>query len=144
MKLTKNHKIIIGVVGLGILAYATKKYWMPKKKTTSTTPTGNVSTQSAIISSSNPVTLNAPKRDGLIAKLKQSESNGGMSLTFSDAFFKDFSDKDLEVMVGMGELDKANSKEEAEKIMKSKGITPQDLTNIGEKLQKAFQSNAKK
>jgi hypothetical protein len=47
MKLTKNHKIIIGVVGLGILAYATKKYWMPKKKTTSTTPTGNVSTQSA-------------------------------------------------------------------------------------------------
>ena len=47
MKLTKNHKIIIGVVGLGILAYATRKYWMPKKKTTSTTPTGNVSTQSA-------------------------------------------------------------------------------------------------
>jgi hypothetical protein len=47
MKLTKNHKIIIGVVGLGILAFATKKYWMPKKKTTSTTPTGNVSTQSA-------------------------------------------------------------------------------------------------
>jgi hypothetical protein len=46
MKLTKNQKIYLGVVGLGILAYATRKYWMPKKKTTSTTPTGNVSTQS--------------------------------------------------------------------------------------------------
>ncbi len=31
MKLTKTHKIIIGIVGLGIVAYATKKYWMPKK-----------------------------------------------------------------------------------------------------------------
>jgi len=32
MKLTNTHKIIIGIVGLGIVAYATKKYWMPKKK----------------------------------------------------------------------------------------------------------------
>lgn len=32
LKLTKTHKIIIGVVGLGVLAFATKKYWMPKKK----------------------------------------------------------------------------------------------------------------
>ena len=32
MKITNTHKIIIGIVGLGIVAYATKKYWMPKKK----------------------------------------------------------------------------------------------------------------
>ena len=32
MTLTNTHKIIIGIVGLGIVAYATKKYWMPKKK----------------------------------------------------------------------------------------------------------------
>jgi len=70
MKLTKNHKIIIGVVGLGILAYATKKYWMPKKKTTATTPTGNVSTQSA-------PTTTIPTKDsssGLVFELKTEKS----------------------------------------------------------------------
>ena len=36
MKLTNTHKIIIGIVGLGIVAYATKKYWMPKKKEVTT------------------------------------------------------------------------------------------------------------
>ena len=32
IKLTNTHKIIIGVAGLGILAFLTRKYWMPKKK----------------------------------------------------------------------------------------------------------------
>jgi hypothetical protein len=59
MKLTKNQKIYLGVLGLGILAYATSKYWMPKKKTTSTTPTGNVSTQSApVTTTTTPVASN--------------------------------------------------------------------------------------
>ncbi|MCF7866912.1 hypothetical protein K9M18_05775 [Candidatus Woesearchaeota archaeon] len=60
MKLTNTHKIIIGIVGLGIVAYATKKYWMPKKKTTSTTPTAGAgaNTQSAPTNdSSNEVVL---------------------------------------------------------------------------------------
>ena len=46
MTLTNTHKIIIGIVGLGIVAYATKKYWMPKKKVASppvtTTPKNEV------------------------------------------------------------------------------------------------------
>jgi hypothetical protein len=32
IKLTNTHKIIIGVVGLGVLAFLIRKYWMPKKK----------------------------------------------------------------------------------------------------------------
>ena len=32
MKLTKTHKIIIGVLGVTALAFLTRKYWMPKKK----------------------------------------------------------------------------------------------------------------
>ena len=32
IKLTNTHKIIISVVGLGILAFLTRKYWISKKK----------------------------------------------------------------------------------------------------------------
>jgi hypothetical protein len=32
IKLTNTHKIIISVVGLGILAFLTRKYWITKKK----------------------------------------------------------------------------------------------------------------
>ncbi len=47
MKLTKTHKIIIGVVGVGALAFFTRKYWMPKKKveTLDEKKDGNVSAQ---------------------------------------------------------------------------------------------------
>jgi hypothetical protein len=55
MTLTKTHKIIIGIVGLGIVAYATKKYWMPKKKD-ATTPASTPATTPATQSAPAPVT----------------------------------------------------------------------------------------
>jgi cytoskeletal protein RodZ len=47
MKLTKTHKIIIGVLGVTTLAFLTRKYWMPKKKveTLDDKKDGNVSAQ---------------------------------------------------------------------------------------------------
>jgi hypothetical protein len=31
-KLTYSHKVILGLSGLGILAFLTRRYWMPKNK----------------------------------------------------------------------------------------------------------------
>jgi hypothetical protein len=59
MTLTKTHKIIIGIVGLGIVAYATKKYWMPKKKD-ATTPATTTATQSAPVTATKPTPTPAP------------------------------------------------------------------------------------
>ncbi|MCF7866913.1 hypothetical protein K9M18_05780 [Candidatus Woesearchaeota archaeon] len=151
MKLTKNHKIIIGVVGLGILAYATKKYWMPKKKATSTNPTGNVSTQSAPTSTPAPApaTTSTPtklSREEMLNKLTQPTGGkvegGSMSMDFDKSFFKNFTDRELEVMIVMGELDKMQkpkSEEDALIIMKQKGVSKEDFNNIGKKMQNAFQ-----
>lgn len=138
MKLTKNHKIIIGVVGLGILAYATKKYWMPKKKTTVTTPTAGVKTQSAPTSTPAPVISVAPKRTELIAKLKDSMKNGSLTLNLDDSFYNSLSDKELQTMVIMGEVEKAKSDEDGEAILKKNNITPNDLKVIGEKMKSYF------
>lgn len=138
MKLTKNHKIIIGVVGLGILAYATKKYWMPKKKATSTTPTGNVSTQSTPTTTPAPAISVASKRTELIAKLKDSMKNGSLTLNLDDSFYNSLSDKELQTMVIMGEVEKTKSDEDGEAILKKNNITPNDLKVIGEKMKSYF------
>lgn len=151
MKLTKNHKIIIGAVGLGILAYATRKYWMPKKKATSTTPTGNISTQSAPLSSPAPApaktsTPTKLSREEILNKLTQPKEGkvegGSISMSFDKSLFKNFTDRELEVILIMGELDKMpkpKSEEEAVMIMKQKGVTKEDLKNVGKKMQNAFQ-----
>jgi hypothetical protein len=153
MKLTKNQKIYLGVVGLGILAYATRKYWMPKKKTTATTPTGNVSTQSAPISSSNPVTINAPKRDGLIAELKkQSLEADPDAEQVADDFYKNFSDRELEVLLIFGKMNKdgvaknqPKSETEAKQMLAKYGTTPEELGQVMTKMfENAFSSLGKK
>jgi hypothetical protein len=158
MKLTKNHKIIIGVVGLGILAYATKKYWMPKKKTTATTPTGSVSTQSA----PTPATPVASKREEMLNKLTNPTGakveGGSMSIEMPKELFASLTDKELEFLLMIGEIDKEvdknlpaskskedflkkeeNKKKEAEAVLLKKGYKMSDVENmmniIGKKMQ---------
>jgi hypothetical protein len=138
MKLTKNHKIIIGVVGLGILAYATKKYWMPKKKTTVTTPTAGVKTQSAPTSTPAPAISVAPKRTELIAKLKGFMKDGTLTLNLDDSFFNTLTDKELQALTVMREFEKAESDVDEEAILKKNNITPNDLKVIGEKMKSYF------
>jgi hypothetical protein len=149
MKLTKNHKIIIGVVGLGILAYATKKYWMPKKKTTSTTPTGNVSTQSAPISTSASATPVAPKREELINYLKNQikEEGKGFSVTFDNSLFFDLTDKDLLSIKVLGDVEKMGDKiqeKDIEKVLKDNNLTKLDIQNGAKKLADVFSKSIKK
>ena len=150
MKLTKNQKIYLGVVGLGILAYATSKYWMPKKKTTATTPTGNVSTQSA--PTSTPV-LVIPKRDGLIAELKkQSLEADPDAEQVADDFYKNFSDRELEVLLIFGKMNKdgvaknqPKSETEAKQMLAKYGTTPEELGQVMTKMfENAFSSLGKK
>jgi hypothetical protein len=155
MKLTKNHKIIIGVVGLGILAYATKKYWMPKKKTTSTTPTGNVSTQSAPISTSASATPVVSKRDEMINKLTTPTGGkvegGSMSIEMPKEMFATLTDKELEFMLTMGEMDKLmnknlseeNQKKQGEEILLKKGYKKSDVENIMNIIGKKIQEQVK-
>jgi len=165
MKLTKNHKIIIGVVGLGILAYATRKYWMPKKKTTSTTPTGNVSTQSAPTTTSTPETPVASKREEMIKKLTTPTGGkvegGSMSIEIPKELFATLTDKELEFMLMMGEIDKELSKnlpvskskedflkkeedkkKQGEAILLKKGYKKSDVENIMNTIGKKMQEQS--
>ena len=146
MKLTKNQKIYLGVVGLGILAYATSKYWMPKKKTTATTPTGNVSTQSA--PTSTPVLI-IPKRDGLIAELKkQSLEDDPDAEQVPNDFYKNYTDRELEVLLIFGKMNKdgiskdsIKSEKEAKEVMAKYGTTPEELGKVMTKMfENAFSS----
>jgi hypothetical protein len=155
MKLTKNQKIYLGVVGLGILAYATRKYWMPKKKTTSTTPTGNVSTQSAPISTSASATPVASKRDEMIKKLTTPTGGkvegGSMSIEMPKELFATLTDKELEFMLMMGEMDKLiskdlteeNKKKQAESMFLKKGYKMSDVESMMQTIGKKMQEQAK-
>jgi len=155
MKLTKNHKIIIGVVGLGILAYATKKYWMPKKKTTSTTPIGNVSTQSAPITTSASATPVVSKRDEMINKLITPTGGkvegGSISISMPKELFATMTDKELEFMLMIGEIDKSiskdlteeNQKKQAESMLLKKGYKMSDVENMMQITGKKMQEQAK-
>ena len=154
MKLTKNHKIIIGVVGLGILAYATKKYWMPKKKTTSTTPTGNVSTQSAPITTSASATPVVSKRDEMINKLTTPTGGkvegGSMSISMPKELFATMTDKELDFILLLGEIDKIsenlteeNQKKQAESMLLKKGYKMSDVENMMQITGKKMQEQAK-
>ena len=154
MKLTKNHKIIIGVVGLGILAYATKKYWMPKKKTTSTTPTGNVSTQSAPITTSASATPVVSKRDEMINKLTTPTGGkvegGSMSISMPKELFATMTDKELDFILLLGEIDKIsqnlteeNQKKQAESMLLKKGYKMSDVENMMQTTGKKMQEQAK-
>lgn len=61
MKLTKTHKIIIGIAGVTILALATKKYWMPKKKESNDSKTSTANTTPVVpIQPATPVVPVAP------------------------------------------------------------------------------------
>jgi len=162
MKLTKNHKIIIGVVGLGIVAYATKKYWMPKKKTTATTPTGSVSTQSA----PTPATPVASKREEILNKLTNPTGakveGGSMSIEMPKELFATLTDKELEFLLMIGEIDKevgknsspSKSKEEflkkeeneqkqTESILLKYGYKKSDVENMMSIIGKKMQEQAK-
>lgn len=142
MKLTKTHKIIIGLLGVTALAYLTRKHWMPKKKENPTNPTistGNVNTQSAPTSTSVPATTSTSKRSELIAKLKDSMKNGSLILNLDDTFFNSLNDKELLSMVVMGDVEKATSDENAQAILKKNNITPNDLKVIGEKMKSYFE-----
>jgi hypothetical protein len=166
MKLTKNHKIIIGVVGLGILAYATKKYWMPKKKTTSTTPTGNVSTQSAPISTSASATPVASKREEMLNKLTNPTGakveGGSMSIEMPKELFATLTDKELAFLLMIGEIDKEvgknspvskskedflkkeeNEQKQAESILLKNGYKKSDVENMMSIIGKKMQEQAK-
>lgn len=151
MKLTKNHKIIIGVLGLGVLAYATKKYWMPKKKetkiagvNTQSTPTSSSTTNTNATTSSN-----SSKRNSIIAELKkQSLQSDPTAEQPSDDFYKNYSDRELEVLLIISKMDKdgasmnkINSEAEARKITAKYGTTPEELGNVMTKMfENAFSS----
>jgi len=166
MKLTKNHKIIIGVVGLGILAYATKKYWMPKKKTTATTP-ANVSSQSAPTSTPAPTISVNSKREEMINKLSNPTGGkvegGSMSISMDKSLFSTMTDKELEFLLMKSDIEKevsknlpaTKSKEEffkkedekkkqVESILLKKGYKPSDIENMMTGIFKKMQEQAKK
>lgn len=149
MKLTTNQKIYLGVIGLGILAYATRKYWMPKKKATSTIPTGNVSTQSA--PTSTPTSIS--KRDSLIAEIKkQSLEVDPNAEQVTDDFYKNFSDRELEVILIFGKMTKdgvaknePKSETEAKQMLAKYGTNPEELGQVMTKMfENAFSSMGKK
>jgi hypothetical protein len=149
MKLTKNHKIIIGVLGVTVLAYITRKYWMPKKKETSTNPTGNVSTQSAPTINPTPATTVAPKREELINYLKNEikEKGKGFSVTFDNSLFFDLTDKDLLSIKVLRDVEKMGDKiqeKDVEKVLKDNNLTKLDIQNGAKKLADVFSKSIKK
>ena len=142
IKLTNTHKIIIGVAGLGILAFLTRKYWMPKKKQE------EISKQSMPIEipKVNPSENKSMSRDMLISELtKSSNTVGGMSLSLTPELFKDFTDKELENLLKISkmQIDKIQSDTEAESLMSKNNISKQDfglvLTKLGNAFKKVMQ-----
>lgn len=141
MELTRNHKLIIGIASVCILAYATKNYWMPKKKTTSTTSTtpktGVISTQSAPTSTST-----ISKRDSMIAEIKKQSLEADPSAEkVADDFYKDFTDRELEVILIFGKMNKdgasknpPKSESEAKQLLAKYGTNPEELGKVMAKM----------
>ena len=142
IKLTNTHKIIIGVAGLGILLFLTKKYWMPKKKQEEISKQSIPSEIPSVSSTEN----KSMSRDMLISELtKSSNTVGGMSLSLTPELFKDFTDKELEILLKISkmQIDKIQSDKEAESLMSKNNISKQDfglvLTKLGNAFKKVMQ-----
>jgi hypothetical protein len=132
---------------------------MPKKKETSTNPTGNVSTQSA--PTTNPASTKL-SREEMLNKLTNPTGGkvegGSMSIEMPKEVFATLTDKELEFMLMMGEMDKelkkdlpvSKSKEDflkqeeykkkqGEEMMLKKGYKKSDVENIMNTITKKMQ-----